>query len=174
MLYLKTKEQNLFYFISRYNGASSLISLTEKVTSGRPGHGNVTFLNRNSAGSNFFRTFLISFEKDTEECTVRISNGHEEEISNIENKTFVVSDKKVTIEYFVLPCMRDGKEVRVLAQEVLKKEAKKGNFLKNWPEKKSVKIDNNTCTICLERPQLYNSMKSFNFPPILFDRMKKY
>ena len=135
MLYLKTKEQNLFYFISSYNGASSLISLTEKVTSGRPGHGNVTFLNRNSAGSNFFCTFLISFQKDTEECTVRISNGHEEEISNIENKTFVVRDKKVTIEYLVLPCMRDGKEVRVLAQEVLKKEAKKGNFLKNWPEK---------------------------------------
>ena len=111
MLYLKTKEQNLFYFISSYNGASSLISLTEKVTSGRPGHGNVTFLNRNSAGSNFFHPFLISFEKDTEECTVKISNGHEEEISNIENKTFVVSDKKVTIEYFVLPCMRDRKEV---------------------------------------------------------------
>ena len=37
-----------------------------------------------------------------------------------------------------------------------------------------MKIDNNTCTICLERHQLYNSMKFFNFPPILFDRMKKY
>ena len=87
---------------------------------------------------------MILFEKDTEECTIRISNEHEEEIDNLVSKTFVVHDKKVTVEYLVLPCMRDGKEVRILAQEVLKQEARHGNYWKNWPEEKSIKIYNNT------------------------------
>ena len=80
----------------------------------------------------------------------------------------------MTVEYLVLPCMRDGKEVRILAQEVLKQEARHGNYWKNWPEEKSIKINNNTCTICLQKPISYNSVQSFNFPPILFDKMKKY
>ena len=134
MLYYKPTEQNLFSYISSYNGAASLISLTEKVTRGRPGDGRVTFLNTNSAGANFLRPFMILFEKDTEECTIRISNEHEEEIDNLVSKTFVVHDKKVTVEYLVLPCMRDGKEVRILAQEVLKQEARHANYWKNWPE----------------------------------------
>ena len=59
--------------------------------------------------------------------------------------------------------MRDGKELRILTQNILRQQHALKNYLKNWPTPKSVKVDNNTCLICLQRPETYcqnQSLKS--------------
>ena len=51
---------------------------------------------------------------------------------------------------------------------------RKNIFLKIWPKPKSVKLDNNTCTVCLEKPDTYRSFDSFKAKPVMFDHIKKY
>ena len=70
--------------------------------------------------------------------------------------------------------MRDGKELRILTQNILRQQHALKNYLKNWPTPKSVKVDNNTCLICLQRPETYCQNQSFKSKPVMFDFIKKY
>ena len=70
--------------------------------------------------------------------------------------------------------MRDGKEVRILTQNILREQSALNNFLKNWPKPKSDKLDNNTCPVCLQRAELYRCTESFKLEPVMFDLIKKY
>ena len=141
---------------------------------GRPGDGHPVFVNNVPGGLKFLRPILLSFRKETEQLVLDVSNYHEHEIRELVPFTFIVCEKTITVTYHVIPSMRDGKELRILTQNILREQHGLHNFLKNWPIPKSVKLDNNTCLICLQRPETYRSYKSFHFKPVMFEFIKKY
>lgn len=133
---------------------------------------NCVYWNSKPGGTEMLRPILLTSEKETSEMLLRINKKHIAEIENLHSYTFTLQDKTVTVHFVVEPAMRDGKENRILTCDILQQKAKQGIFLKNWPTKKSVIIDNVTCPVCLQKRELYS--KSVNFDPILFDFLKKY
>ena len=118
------------------------------------------------------RPILLTSERETSEMSLRINKKHLDEISRLDYYTFTLLGKTVTVHFVVEPAMRDGKEIRTLVCEILKKKADQGVYLKTWPTKKSVVIDSATCPVCLQKREMYSD--SFNFDPILFEDIKKY
>jgi hypothetical protein len=134
--------------------------------------GECVFSNPNPGGMQFLRPILLTSEKETAVMSLRINEDHEEEISNLNCYTFTLLGKTVTVHYIVEPAMRDGKEIRILACDILRKKANSGIYLKKWPSKKFILVDNVTCSLCLQRRDLYST--SFNFDPVMFHDLKKY
>ena len=95
---------------------------------------------------------------------LNINENHVQEISDLQYFTFKVHEK-MSLHFRVEPSMRDGKEIRLLACNILKKKGREGEYPKNWPHKKTTSIDTKTCLICLQKREMYS--KAFDFNPVL-------
>lgn len=77
-------------------------------------------MNENSGGDEFLRPFLLSLEHEDEDMVIRVNNAHMDEIMALHPAEIIVQDKKVVMDFRVLPCMHDGKEITILTKDILR------------------------------------------------------
>ena len=90
--------------------------------------GDCVYWNCKPGGTDMLRPILLTSERETSEMSLRINKKHLDEISRLDYYTFTLLGKAVTVHFVVEPAMRDGKEIRTLVCEILKKESRSGSL----------------------------------------------